>query len=414
MISECPTFPNLRPQTDSFYENDPSLWFQLRHQTAYTQLTLNNARWIHKSSHSLGFQARSSCSNNQRPSQASIFIDFIIKSKGRALITRERVDLVRGCVLINWNWPIRRWLLLLRKWSHKPLPSKRPILLPLSSGQGRVNQLGGVFINGRPLPNHIRLKIIEMAAAGVRPCVISRQLRVSHGCVSKILNRYQETGSIRPGVIGGTKPKLATPEIEKKVDNYKSENPGVFSWEVRDRLIKEGICDKNTVPSVSAISRLLRGREDEKKERGKKQGRISFKNGILCRYFLYKCSSQPTLQGSWIRIWVRSGPSKPDWLGILTHHLVPTRPRDYMFDFCSKIGMEREIVTRRGSYFRIRSRPPLWKRIAFSCSYSICLSSIATLRALSLIEDFCTWYEGPRSMKQASHNAILFGMDSIE
>jgi len=131
-----------------------------------------------------------------------------------------------------------------------------------------VNQLGGVFINGRPLPNHIRLKIIEMAAAGVRPCVISRQLRVSHGCVSKILNRYQETGSIRPGVIGGTKPKLATPEIERKVDGYKAENPGVFSWEVRDRLIKEGICDKNTVPSVSAISRLLRGREDDEKKPG--------------------------------------------------------------------------------------------------------------------------------------------------
>ncbi|CAG0880105.1 unnamed protein product [Cyprideis torosa] len=126
-------------------------------------------------------------------------------------------------------------------------------------GQGRVNQLGGLFINGRPLPSHIRLKIVEMAAAGVRPCVISRQLRVSHGCVSKILNRYQETGSIRPGVIGGSKPRVATPEIESKIEEYKKENPGIFSWEIREKLLTEGICDSNNIPSISSISRLLRG-----------------------------------------------------------------------------------------------------------------------------------------------------------
>lgn len=71
-------------------------------------------------------------------------------------------------------------------------------------GQGRVNQLGGLFINGRPLPYHIRMRIVQMAHEGVRPCNISRQLKVSHGCVSKILHRYEETGSIRPGVIGGS------------------------------------------------------------------------------------------------------------------------------------------------------------------------------------------------------------------
>ena len=108
-----------------------------------------------------------------------------------------------------------------------------------------------------------------------------------HVDVTKCYSRYQETGSIRPGVIGGTKPKLATPEIEKRVDNYKSENPGVFSWEVRDRLIKEGICDKNTVPSVSAISRLLRGREEDKKS-GQNLDNLFclIRVSILCLFFL--------------------------------------------------------------------------------------------------------------------------------
>ncbi|XP_066565400.1 paired box protein Pax-3b isoform X2 [Amia ocellicauda] len=135
-----------------------------------------------------------------------------------------------------------------------------PLEVSTPLGQGRVNQLGGVFINGRPLPNHIRHKIVEMAHHGIRPCVISRQLRVSHGCVSKILCRYQETGSIRPGAIGGSKPKVTTPDVEKKIEEYKRDNPGMFSWEIRDKLLKDGICDRNTVPSVSSISRIMRSK----------------------------------------------------------------------------------------------------------------------------------------------------------
>ncbi|EDW11280.1 segmentation protein paired [Drosophila mojavensis] len=144
---------------------------------------------------------------------------------------------------------------------HRPFFNGYSAMQEMNSGQGRVNQLGGMFINGRPLPNNIRLKIVNMAGEGIRPCVISRQLRVSHGCVSKILNRYQETGSIRPGVIGGSKPRIATPEIESRIEEYKRTNPGMFSWEIREKLIREGFCDRSMVPSVSAISRLVRGRD---------------------------------------------------------------------------------------------------------------------------------------------------------
>lgn len=141
-----------------------------------------------------------------------------------------------------------------------------PNMVKGASGQGGVNQLGGVFVNGRPLPEPIRRKIVELSHSGVRPCDISRQLRVSHGCVSKILGRYYETGSIKPGVIGGSKPKVATPNVVTKIEDYKQENPSIFAWEIRDRLLQENICDKNNVPSVSSINRIVRTRAQQRQK----------------------------------------------------------------------------------------------------------------------------------------------------
>ncbi len=96
-----------------------------------------------------------------------------------------------------------------------------PLIDPQLNQYGEVNQLGGLFVNGRPLPNHVRVRIIELAQLGIRPCDISRQLRVSHGCVSKILARYNETGSILPGAIGGSKPRVTTPKVVNFIKDLK-------------------------------------------------------------------------------------------------------------------------------------------------------------------------------------------------
>jgi hypothetical protein len=67
--------------------------------------------------------------------------------------------------------------------------------------------------------------------------------------------RFHETGSIRPGIIGGSKPKVATPTVVDAINNYKNQAPTMFAWEIRERLIADGICDADKVPSVSSINR---------------------------------------------------------------------------------------------------------------------------------------------------------------
>ena len=64
-------------------------------------------------------------------------------------------------------------------------------------------------------------------------------------------------------MVGGTKPKVELAVLVKKVEEYKERNPGIFSWEVKERLVEEGVCTEENVPSISSLSRVLKGQSLE-------------------------------------------------------------------------------------------------------------------------------------------------------
>ncbi|CAB3236240.1 unnamed protein product [Arctia plantaginis] len=134
---------------------------------------------------------------------------------------------------------------------------------PSSSGGGAGGGSGTPLYPGaasHPLSSLLsQQRLLELSRFGLRHYDIAHHVLSQQGAVTKLL------GTLRPpGLIGGSKPKVATPAVVSKIEQYKRENPTIFAWEIRERLISEGVCTNATAPSVSSINRILRNRAAER------------------------------------------------------------------------------------------------------------------------------------------------------
>ncbi|KAK7094834.1 paired box protein 6 homolog [Littorina saxatilis] len=98
----------------------------------------------------------------------------------------------------------------------------------------------------------------------LRTAVDPRSPPVPRDYFNRLWSRLYDPLSVRCNSIGGSKPKVATPSVVAKIEELKRDNPTMFAWEIRDRLLSEGVCTQANVPSVSSINRILRNRAAER------------------------------------------------------------------------------------------------------------------------------------------------------
>ena len=113
---------------------------------------------------------------------------------------------------------------------------------------GKRNWLGRVYEPGKAVSEPLREEIIEMYNEGLSLTDISNDVKVTVRGVNKMINRH-----------GGSGADVVTDDILHCIEIWKLQRPNIYAREIQNRLLLEGICDRDELLSISVINRSLNG-----------------------------------------------------------------------------------------------------------------------------------------------------------
>ena len=122
----------------------------------------------------------------------------------------------------------------------------------------RENIYGQVFDMGRSYPQVIRENVLDLHNAGLSQREISVDARVSLGFVNKILKEYDQNNfSVPRKAFSGQHKSVMSEDVRAYIENEKLNKPSISTRELQSRLLIDGVCFPQDIPSKTSVSRFL-------------------------------------------------------------------------------------------------------------------------------------------------------------
>lgn len=121
------------------------------------------------------------------------------------------------------------------------------------------NQYGRVFEIGKSYPQAVREHVLDLHHQGSSERQIAQIACVSKGFVSKVVKEYNyKNFSVPMKALSGRKKTVVTRNAVDYLEVEKLMKPSVYASELQQRLLLDGVCLANELPSQSSINKCFR------------------------------------------------------------------------------------------------------------------------------------------------------------